>query len=415
MSAPAPQPLQGMADLAAPEIGRWQQVERIAREILPRYGFSEVRTPILERVEVFTRSLGEGTDVVQKEMYVFPDRGGRTVALRPEGTAGVMRFAAARGAEAADGRYYYLGPMFRCERPQAGRKRQFHQLGVEALGGPSAAADAECIALQMHLLEAFGLGGAEARINTRGDFSDHAAVADGLRAALGPHRDELCEDCRRRLTDNPLRALDCKQPACRARVAALPPITSYMAESSSAYLAEVVRLLERLGVPATVDPLLVRGLDYYAHTVWEIRHAALGAQDALAGGGRYRIEQGGRALEGVGFALGLERVVMALENTGVAPPAPPAPRAWLIALGDAARDAQLVLLQALRRRGLAAGMDLSGRSMKAQMRAADRAGAEWAVIRGDMELAQGMYQLKNLKTGAQEMLDEPALLARLDA
>ena len=402
-----------MSDISAPEVFLWQMLEERARRVFDLYGFEEVRTPILERTAVFTRALGEGTDVVQKEMYAFEDRGGRAIALRPEGTAGVMRHVASAGQEAQDARLYYVGPMFRAERPQAGRKRQFHQIGVEAVGTPSPAADAECIALQVQLLRAWGLEGFDLQVHTRGVAEDQPAVREGLKNSLRPHLEQLCPECHKRFEEHPLRMLDCKNPQCQAIVAGIPPVTAHMGEEARRYLDEVMRLLGRLGLSARVNPRLIRGLDYYAHTIWEITHPALGAQDALAGGGRYRIELEGRAIEGVGFAMGVERLVMALQNRGVAAETlRRRPQVWLVSLGDAAREANLVLLQALRARGVACGMELAGRSMKAQMRAANRAGAPSVVIRGDDELAAGVLVVKDMAGGTEEKPAEADWLAR---
>lgn len=408
------QPVQGMSDVASPEIALWQAVEDSARRVFSLYHVEEVRTPILEPTELFTRSIGDTTDVVQKEMYTFEDRGGRSLTLRPEGTAGVMRHAAALGPDGADARLYYLGPMFRYERPQAGRKRQFHQVGVEALGPASPAADAEIIALQQHLFAAWGLRDVRVEINTRGLPEDRAAVAAGLRDALRPHLSALCDDCRRRFEVNVLRVLDCKQAACNAVVDGLPPVTSFMGEASRMYLDEVLRLLKLLDIPVKQNPRLVRGLDYYVHTVWECRHPALGAQDAIGAGGRYAMEVGGTALEGVGFGLGLERVVTAVrkENPGGQGPAP-RPAAWIVSQGAKARDENLVLAQTLRLRGVRCGIGLGDRSLKAQMRAANKAGAAFAVIRGEREMEKGLLVLKNMGDGSQEELAMPDLIERL--
>jgi histidyl-tRNA synthetase len=408
------QPLQGMSDIASPEVERWQRVEDEARRIFHLYGYAEIRTPILEKESVFVRSLGDTTDVVQKEMYAFEDRGGRRITLRPEGTASVMRFVASRGQDAQDARLYYIGPMFRAERPQAGRKRQFHQVGAEYIGAPSPAADAETLALQLHLLKAWGLDGFEVRINTLGEPSDRPLVHKGLAEALGARAGELCEDCRRRMATNILRVLDCKNPACRAIVKELPPVTTWMSEASRKYLDDVVAWLKRLEIPAVVHPALVRGFDYYLHTVWEITHGALGAQDALCGGGRYRIAFGDRPIDGVGFAMGIERVLMALEKNGAGPAADSgAKRVWLVSLGQRAFHENLVLAQSLRLRDIACGMDLAGRSMKAQMRAADRAGATHVVIRGDAEMDKGTFLLKEMAGGTQVEVEMPELIVRL--
>jgi histidyl-tRNA synthetase len=412
----ANQPVQGMSDIAAPEVRLWQRIEDLARNTLARYGFEELRTPVVEYEAVFTRSLGETTDVVQKEMYVF-ERGGRRLCLRPEGTAGVMRHAAGLGASETDGaRWYYVGPMFRSERPQAGRKRQFHQCGVECLEPPSPLVDAEILALQVDLLRAWGLGDCSVRLNTRGESGGRERVAEGLRAALASRVAELCEDCRRRISENVLRVLDCKNETCQTIVATLPPVTDFMSAESRAYLSQVAAHLDALGVAYRIDPLLVRGLDYYEHTVWEISNSALGAQNAVAGGGRYRMRLGERELVGVGFAIGLERVVGVLQALGRAAALiqPPPPLVWLVGLGEEAAKQNLVLMQTLRAAGLVCRTAFAG-SMKSQMRAANNSGAAWAVIRGDNELAQGVVALKDLASGAQETLPLDQLATQLAA
>jgi len=414
MTAKNAQPVQGMSDLGPPGIAIWQEIEEVTRRVMALYDFSEVRTPIIEYTKVFSRSLGDTTDVVQKEMYTFEDRGGRSLSLRPEGTASVMRYVSGLGPEGQTARLYYIGPMFRCERPQAGRKRQFHQFGMEALGGPNPLADAEAIALQQHLFSALGLRETTVEINTRGLPEDREAVKKGIANALKPHMDELCEDCRRRYESNILRVLDCKQEGCIRVVESFPPVTDFMKAESREYLQEVLRILELLEIPVDVNPRLVRGLDYYVHTVWENKHPALGAQDALSGGGRYAIDLGGKTIEGVGFAAGIERLITALEHDrpeGV----DTAPRAvvWIVSHGDKAMEENLVLAQTLRMRGVHCGLDLGGRSMKAQMREANRARAEFAVIRGDEEIEKGLVILKNMNEGTQEEMELPVLLERL--
>ncbi len=409
------QPIQGMSDLAPPAIRRWQKLEAQARIVLHRYGYEEIRTPVLEKLSVFERSIGDTTDIVQKEMYVLEDRGGRKLALRPEGTAGVMRFVAGHGQDFQDGRLYYIAPMFRCERPQAGRKRQFHQLGAEAIGTPNARVDAEMIAMQVHLLHDWGLEGASIRLNTRGEPADHAAVQQGFRDLLRPLAGRLCEDCRRRMETNVLRVLDCKQEGCREVVKDLPPVTSFMSEASRAYLKDVCAVLDKLEIAYVLDPGLVRGLDYYRHTVWELTHPALGAQDAISGGGRYGLKMGNREIEGVGFAMGLERVMTALESRHLDDTGEPGTLVWLVTLGDELLDENLELAQTLRMRGIACRMDLVGRSMKAQMRAAGRAGATHVVIRGASEAEKGVYQLKTMADGVQREVTLPDLMEILAA
>lgn len=408
------QPLQGMADISVPEVYLWQMIESRARSVLELYGFQEVRPPVVERLELFVRSLGDTTDVVQKEMYAFEDRGGRKLALRPEGTAGVMRYVA--GNAAAPSRLYYIGPMFRAERPQAGRRRQFHQLGGEILGAPNAAVDAECLALQAHIASALGLNGVSLEVNTRGAEADKRLVAEKLTAALKPHYAGLCEDCQRRFSQNILRILDCKQEKCREITAALPPITDFMSEEGQTYFRDLLRYLEILKVPVTVNPRLVRGLDYYLHTVWELKHGALGAQDAICGGGRYRLQFGDKVVDGVGFAMGIERLVMAVQAGGTKPEdLKKKPTLWLVSLGKVALSGNLELALILRRHGVYCLLDLEDRSMKAQMRAASAAGSEWVVIRGDNELERGVYVLKNMETGLQEELGLAELLERFTA
>ncbi|MEN8255136.1 MAG: histidine--tRNA ligase [Verrucomicrobiota bacterium] len=397
------QPLQGMSDIHAPEINLWRMIEERARELFGCYGYEELRTPALEKLSVFKRSIGDTTDVVQKEMYAFTDRGGRELALCPEGTAGTIRHLAGRGEEGLNARVFYIAPMFRCERPQAGRKRQFHQVGVEATGEPNPLADAECIALQQHLLEAWGLTDSKIQISTRGTLSDRQPVADGLRNALQPHLTELCEDCQRRIDENVLRVIDCKNEGCARIVDQIPPAIEFMAEESRHYLDAVIQALGRMGIEVEVNPRLVRGLDYYVHTVWEITHGALGAQNAIAGGGRYEIALGKKAIPGVGFAMGIERVITSLEACGItAEQFTPKGGVWLVSLGEDALAENMKLARKLREKGIRCGMELSAKSMKAQMRKANREGAEKVVIRGGDELAKGTVIVKDMEDGSQK-------------
>lgn len=413
MSSDEFQPIQGMSDLAFPEIAVWQNLESQARSLLSLYGFTEVRTPVVEKRAVFERSLGDTTDVVQKEMYQFEDAGGRHLVLRPEGTAGITRYIASLGQDGAGARVFYFGPMFRRERPQAGRKRQFHQIGAEAIGDPSAYADAEMIAMQVHLLKAWGLENFLLRINTRGLSEDRAAVQKALEELLLPRKHELCEDCQRRMAGNIFRVLDCKNRDCRAIVRSLPPMTDFMADTSRAYLHEVMRILSKLGIAAEMDPNLVRGLDYYQHTVWEIAHPGLGAQDAISGGGRYTIDMGGRKISGVGFAMGMERILMAITAEKGEPQPVLPPLVYIISMDRELLDDHLLLAQALRMRGIVCGVDLTGRSVKAQMRAAGKAGARWTILHGRDEQDKGTFQLKDMDSGVQIEVDMPDLLERL--
>ncbi len=400
------QSLQGMSDLYAPEIYLWRMIEERARTLFNSYGYEELRTPSLEKLSVFKRSIGDTTDVVQKEMYAFKDRGGRELALRPEGTAGTIRHLAGRGEEGLNARVFYMAPMFRCERPQAGRKRQFHQVGVEATGEPNPLADAECIALQQNLLEVWGLTDSTIKINSRGTKEDQKLIAENLQRLLEPSRSSLCEDCQRRMDENVLRVIDCKNPKCKEIAATLPEMRSFMTKESQDYLNTVIETLSKMGVVVEYDRSLVRGLDYYVHTVWEITHGALGAQNAIAGGGRYEIALGKKGIPGVGFAMGIERVITALEACGItADQFVPEGGTWLISLGEAALAENMKLARELRNKGVRCGMELAAKSMKAQMRKANREGAEKVIIRGEDELTKGTVIVKNMEEGSQEEMN----------
>jgi histidyl-tRNA synthetase len=414
MASTSHQPIQGMSDIAPPDVALWQMIEQRAREIFARYRFSEVRTPVLEKLELFTHSLGDTTDVVTKEMYTLEDRGGRKFALRPEGTAGAIRYVASSGDETTNARIFYMGPMFRCERPQAGRKRQFHQIGLEAVGAPNPLADAEVIALQVHLLAAWGLEGAKIRLNTIGLPEDRAAVIAGLREAIRPRLHELPEDAQQRFETNVLRLLDSKDPEVQKIIADVPPVIEFMSAESRAYLDTVIATLRKLEIDVEIDSSLVRGLDYYVHTVWEVVHSGLGAQNALAGGGRYRINVGGKSIDGVGFAMGVERVIASLEATGItAAQFAPSPPVFIVSLGEAALNENLLLLQMLRQRGIVCEMELTARKVQAQMRRANKCGAQHVIIRGDSELEKGFFVLKNMADGTQREVELPELITLL--
>ena len=399
------QPLQGMSDIQAPDVYPWRMMEERARGVFNSYGYEELRTPILEKLSVFQRSLGDTTDVVKKEMYSFkPSK--HELAMRPEGTAGTMRHLAGRGEEGLSARVFYIGPMFRYERPQAGRKRQFHQVGVEATGEPNPLADAEAIALQKSLLDAWGLTGSKIQISTRGEPADREPVAEGLRQALRPHEKDLCDDCQRRIDENVLRVIDCKNADCQKIVDQIPSAIEFMSDASRSHLDQVIQALDSMGVEVTVNPKLIRGLDYYVHTVWEISHSALGAQDALAGGGRYEIALGRKAIPGVGFAVGFERAIMALNACGITGDQfAPEGGIWLVSLGEDALGENMKLAATLRSKGIRCGMELASKSMKAQMRKANRSGAAKVIIRGDEELEKGVVVVKDMAEGSQEEIN----------
>ena len=407
------EPVLGTADIWEPEASQWVWLENKARELFARYGYGELRTPVFERTEVFVRGLGDETDVVQKEMYTFEDRGGRSLTLRPEGTAGVMRAIVNQGlGEGEERRVFYLGPMFRGERPAAGRRRQFHQVGVEAVGRVSPTMDAECIAMLLHYLEEIGVRGGQLLLNSRGAPEDRPIVTEALHQYFAGQIGSMCGDCQRRLATNVWRILDCKAEPCQAPIRSAPSVTSLLGATSQQYFRAVCASLDTLGIAYTVEPRLVRGLDYYQHTVFEVIHQGLGAQNAVAGGGRYAVPLAGsdKAVEGVGFAAGLERLLMARESLGV--PAVPVSQVQVVIanLGERAMAAGLSLAQQLRAGGIRVWMETTaGRSLKAQMRAANRLNAGIALIQGDTELDKRVVLMKNLRTSTQEEVAVEAL------
>ena len=396
-------PPPGTADIFENEAAGWRCLEEAARSVFSRYGYGELRTPIFEYTELFQRGLGGETEVVQKEMYTFADRGGRSLTLRPEGTAGVMR--ALSNTDVLNGveqRVYYMGPMFRGERPAAGRRRQFHQIGVENVGRCAPLLDAECLAMLRAFLARIGLSDAELIINTRGRREDRPAAEKVLREYFSGHISEMCDDCRTRLTRNIWRILDCKQERCGAIIAGAPEYLKYFSPESRDYFSAVCSALDALEVNYRVEPRLVRGLDYYVQTVFELTHPALGAQTAIAGGGRYELFLPGqsRPVPGVGFAAGVERLLLARQTLAEQAPADRT-AAYLIGLTPSARIANLALADRLRESGLKIALELEERSFKAQLRGANKSGAELAVIRGEDETARQIAVVKNMADGTQ--------------
>jgi len=411
----------GVLDILPAESWKWQTVERIAREVSALYHFAEIRTPVFEHTELFHRGVGETSDVVSKETYTFEDRGGRSITLRPEGTAGVVRAAIEHNLisqEGARSKVFYLGANFRYERPQAGRLRQHHQFGAEAFGAPEPEQDVECILLQMDFYSRCGVKDLALRINSLGDRESKQRYRDALVAFLSPKRDELGEDSLRRLDTNPLRILDSKDPRDIAACVGAPLAHESLTEKSRNHIDRVGKLLAEAGVPFTVDGNLVRGFDYYTETLWEVTASGLGAQNAIGGGGRYDnlVEQlGGKPTPGVGFGSGLERLLLALESQGVQLPRSDPKLIWLVAHGDAARESNWNLMLNLRRAGLACDMDPSGRSVKSQFKVADREKAGLCLITGETELAAGTVVVKNLATTEQTTVSRDGLAERLRA
>jgi histidyl-tRNA synthetase len=399
--------VRGTYDILPADAPLWQFVEARAHAVFPRYGFSELRTPLFEQTELFVRSIGDTTDIVEKEMYTFPDRKGRSLTLRPEGTAGVVRACLEHNLLTQQKlvRVYYCGAMFRYERPQAGRQRQFHQIGVEVFGSDSPLADAEVIALLVRFYEDLGLHGLTVKINTLGDSESRTRYRAALRAAVAPVRTALCGDCQRRCETNILRVLDCKVPTCRAALAdlAMPRMTDTLTDAARTHYQQVLATLASLGIAYREEPTLVRGLDYYSHTIFEVAHQALGAQDALGGGGRYDglvTDMGGPATGAVGFALGVERVLMALRAGSVSVPAAAAP-VFLVAFDECAMQENLVLADRLRRAGITTVSAYDKQSPKAQMRQANNAGARIVLMRGGDERAADAYKLKDMTSGVE--------------
>lgn len=411
----------GTADTLPAESWKWHVIERIAREVAALYHFQEIRTPIFEHSELFHRGVGETSDIVSKETYTFNDRGDRSITLRPEGTAGVVRAMIEHNLLAQEGsrqKVYYIGPNFRYEKPQSGRLRQHHQFGAEAFGIAEPEQDAECILLQMDFYRRCGVRDLELQVNSLGDAESKTRYREKLVEYLTPKAGALSEDSQRRLTTNPLRILDSKDPRDQEATRGSPPAGESLSGKSRKHFDRVCVLLAGSSISFRVNPALVRGFDYYTETLWEVTGGGLGAQNALGGGGRYDnlVEQlGGRATPGVGFGSGLERLLMALEAQGVALADANKPLIWLIAHGDAARAAQWPLLTELRAAGFVADMDLSGRSVKAQFKVADRERAAICLIVGESELSAGTVVVKKLTTGEQSSVARGQVIEHLSS
>jgi len=394
----------GTQDLLPGTVEKWQLVERKARDLCRRYNYKEIRTPIFEATELFERGVGETTDIVEKEMYTFTDRGDRSMTLRPEGTAGVVRSYIENKLFGAPDivKLYYMGPMFRYERAQAGRYRQFHQFGVEAIGADDPALDAEVIALGYRFFQEIGLSGVVVEINSVGTPAIRQSFRAELLAFLEPMRETLCKDCQSRINRNPLRVLDCKHD--QDKFEAAPSILDHLDEACRHHFERVRDYLEDMDIPYTVNSRLVRGLDYYTHTAFEYKAQGIGSIDTIGGGGRYNglvAEVGGDDRPGVGLGIGLERALLLLEKQQVALELETGTDVYLIGFGDAAVRALPGIAQRLRASGVAAELDYQGRKPKALFKAAERSGAKYALILGEDELSRGEIGMKNLATGEQ--------------
>ncbi len=397
----------GTKDVLPEESYRWQYLENMIRSITEKYGLLEARTPVIEHTELFLRGVGGTTDIVQKEMYTFTDKGERSITLKPEGTAGAVRMFVENGlfSEAQPTKMFYLYcPVFRYERPQAGRLREHHQFGVEVFGAPKPSADAELIALASELFESIGVHDLTIRLNSIGCPKCRGRYQAALREYLQGRYDELCPDCRSRFETNPLRILDCKVEHCREIVKEAPHTMDYVCEECRDHMTELTRLLDAIGIRYEMDPMLVRGLDYYTKTVFEIVSGMQGAQGTLCGGGRYDgliKELGGPDMPAVGFGLGMERLLLIMDQLGIGVEKPQRYDIMLLGLGDAGREKAFVLSQKLRSLGFKADSDHVGRSVKAGMKYTDKAGAKYVLVIGDNEIAENLAQLKNMKTGEQ--------------
>ena len=399
--------IKGVKDILPEETPRWRLIEDTARRWALCYGYQEIRIPLFELTALFARSIGSATDIVEKEMYTFPDRDGTSLTLRPEGTAGTVRafIEHNRAADPLPQKYFYIGPMFRHERPQAGRLRQFHQFGVESFGTSDPRADIEVIALLWRLLSDLALPDLTLEINSLGSSGDRVAYKPLLRSFLSQQESSFCENCRRRMDTNPLRVLDCKVPECRAATESAPRLMDHLSPEARAHFDQVLSGLLALGVPYQLNPRLVRGLDYYCLTSFEITSSHLGAQNAVGAGGRYDglVETlGGPSVPAVGFAVGLERVSLMLQKTSIS--LRDECLYYVAAFGEAGVKCGLVLLDELRRAGLSAQCDYRSTSLKSHLRQADRSKCRYAILLGDDEVARGTVILRNLESKAQEVL-----------
>jgi histidyl-tRNA synthetase len=414
----------GIHDILPDETPKWQALEVLIREFAARYGYREIRTPPLEHTEVFQRTAGETSDIVEKEMYTFEDRGGRSLTLRPEGTAGVVRayLEHSMASWPQPVRLYYIAQMFRYDRPQKGRYRMHHQFGGEVLGTSSPAADVEVLSLPIRLIQMLGLTEVQVRLNTVGDQVCRPRYIEALREYFRPYRDQLSPDCQRRLELNPLRILECKEPACHKIAEGAPRITAYLDDACRVHFEDVKRRFGLLGIPYTEDPFIVRGLDYYTRTAAEIHSGRLGgAQHQILGGGRYDglAEQlGGPATPGVGFGLGIERLLLVLEAEKLTIPTvsrAAGPDVFVAAIGEPAEHEAFRLLDRLRTAGLRAVGEMIDRGLRAQMKQADRLGVRFAVILGEQELAGRRAGLRDMRTGTQQDVPLDQLIPHLTA
>ena len=413
------QAIRGMNDCLPSETPIWQMVESVLRRVASSYGFSEIRMPIVESTALFKRSIGEVTDIVEKEMYTFEDRGGEKVTLRPEGTASVVRAFIEHKmyTKQTVQKYYYLGPMFRYERPQAGRFRQFYQIGVEAMGSHNPSIDAEVMIMLMEFFTVLGLNQIELQINSLGCNKCRPEYRETLKKSITNHLADLCENCNKRYQKNPLRVLDCKVERDIEIASGLPKITDHICNECKCHFEKVQTLLHETQIPYNINPSLVRGLDYYTHTAFEVTSRDLGAQNAISGGGRYNTlveEFEGPPTPCFGFALGLERLI-SLVPFDKMESIETNPDVFVVSLGEEAKLKVFSLVHQLRSGGISVERDYNEGSIKSQMRKANRSASSFALIIGENEIKSGTYQLKNMKDGKQSNITAESCVEEIKA
>ncbi|MBE3126939.1 MAG: histidine--tRNA ligase [Candidatus Atribacteria bacterium] len=397
----------GTQDILPEDISKWYYIEDMIKEILNKYGYKEIRTPFFEYTDLFVRGIGESTDIVTKEMFTFPDRKGRSLTLRPEGTAPVVRAYLEKGMDRISKviKLFYLGPMFRCEKPQAGRFRQFNQFGIEVIGTKSSTADAEVILTVLDVYKKLGLKNLEILINSVGCKKCRDDYVQKLKKYLKDKKDFLCSECKERYNKNPLRVLDCKKDSCKKIIETAPVITENLCQECESHFSEVKSYLDDQKIIFHEDPRLIRGLDYYTKTAFEIISAGLGAQNAIGGGGRYDDlveELGGKPTPAVGFAAGIERMIIAIDQQKVKWPVEKGLDIFVAKVDEKNKDTAFRLLQKIRNAGLSADMDYSEGSLKSQMRIANKIGARYTVIVGEEELSKNMVIFRNMLTKEQK-------------
>lgn len=404
------QALRGTQDILPKQVYKWNYIENMIRHLCALYGYGEIRTPMFEDTRLFLRGIGDTTDVVTKEMYTFSDRGGRSITLRPENTASVVRSFLEHkmyGDQQVQ-KVFYIGSMFRYDRPQAGRYREFHQFGVEILGAKSPIADAECIALAYDLFKRLGLNELKLYINSIGHSECRNTYRRKLIEFFEPKTEHLCDDCKERLHKNPLRILDCKEDCCKHASIGAPEITNYLCDDCHNKFEDVKKYLTSMGISYEVNPRLVRGLDYYTNTAFEIQYTPLGSQSAICGGGRYDglVEEiGGPTTPGIGFAVGMERLLLALESQHLIPEPKETKHIYIAAIGKEAMNLGIRLQKELRDKEIRAEIDLQEKSLKGQMKYAGKTNASMTIIIGESELADGIVQIKDMNTGIQQKIN----------